>query len=87
MVDLSRSTPKPEKTAKDSLVELIDKLHSTDDNLMELKGVIESIEIESAIDCALIYANSLLKLMSCPECGGNVENGVCQTSTCKGRLL
>jgi hypothetical protein len=43
----------------------------------------------TCIDAQVISDNvaAALDRCTCPECGGYVEQGVCQASTCKGRLL
>ena len=37
--------------------------------------------------CRVCQSITYLYLHTCPECGGKIKNDVCQTASCKSRLL
>ena len=38
-------------------------------------------------DTIMESISPFIKGLDCPECGGKIENGVCQSAACKARLL
>ena len=94
---LTDATTGEAPTALQNITNLIELLHKTDDYYMALEKQVcaddkKTLEmIKFYLDGGLLCGRTLLKKIYdrawCPECSAPVVNGVCQSATCKGRLL